>query len=389
MYGGEPVVFEDERFDNGGRSMKLIGFTNISAIKLTHLVGDSIRVVVPQFGATASTHRFAGLLAAMHSKSYAMIVRYVFNVVSVPKVMALFPDENAMMMYELHFNDCFVDLKFPPLTTNTNAPNDEQLEFMDKFIDSMDLTSENDGDPQLRSFDKLLDPALQFTYRAIAHRALNPNEPMLKIDDEIMTLLRPPKRPDAEQLKTLFPLKAAKLLAKDTIMQNILQAEKREPESDQPNLEQKKYNDIHEVGTIKPADDFNTLLDQGEPFNELSQQIEKVIINLVVKSMVAMDDKVLKALLAYRETSKQKGPFKYNSWIPTFKEELKQREKVQLWQSFVDEKLGLISENESEMSTITDEEVITFYKFDDFNTNQNYANNNDLLETDVGMFDDM
>ncbi|XP_031632089.1 X-ray repair cross-complementing protein 5 [Contarinia nasturtii] len=394
MYGGEPIIFEDTKFENGGKQLKLIGFTEIASIKLVYLVGDTIWLVVPQYGADVSTKKFAALLKAMEKSKLAIIARYAYRAGVAPKLMALFPDEDKMLMYELNYNDSYVDLQFPTLTSNAYAPSDEQRECMDKFIDSMDLSGEDqmnvDDIEPLGMFDKLLDPGLQYTYRAMAHRAINPGEPMLKLDDDIKALITAPKKPDVEQLKTVFPLKEAKLTGKDAILQKILKADKQEPESEvKPDLEQKKYSDVHEVGTIKPADDFNSLLDQGEPFNVLSEQIEKVIVAIVIKSMVAMDDKVLKALMVYRETAKLKGPFKYNSWIPTFKEELKQREKIQLWQSLINEKLGLISANESEISTVTEDEVKEFYKFDDFNTIQSHTNNNDVLESGADLFDDM
>lgn len=397
MYGGEAVIFEDEKYDNGGKGLKCIGFTDIESIQLAHLVGDTIWAVVPLYSSDVSTKRFSALLRAMHESNKAIIARYTYRDGNAPKLMALFPSENAMLMHELFFRDNHVELRFPLLQSKSNTPSAEQYECMDKFIDSMDLMTENkmniEHEPGMQSssgmFKRLLDPGLQYAYRVIAHRAINPSEPLLKIDQEILALITPPKKADAEALKAHFPLKAAKLSAKEAFMQNMLKIEKEEPESNRPYLEQEMFNDIHEIGTIKPAEDFYKLLDRGEPFNVLAKQIEDVIINLVVKSIVAMDEKVLKALIAYRETAKQKAPFKYNEWIPKIKDELKQREKVQLWQSIVNEKLGPITGNESEMSTVTDKEANEFYTIDNFNTEQIQTNNHDVLESHADLFDEM
>ena len=89
-----------------------------------------------------------------------------------------------------------------------------------------------------------------------------------------------------------------------------------------------KYQHIYEIGTVKPAEDFIKLLEFGEAFNLLAAQIQTVINNLVLKSIVAMDKKVLQALLAYCETAEQKAPIRYNKWIAEFKELLKEREKL-------------------------------------------------------------
>lgn len=394
MYGGEPIPFEDEKYDNGGRGLKFIGFTDIAKIRDSYFTGGTIWVVVPQDGMVSSAKRFAAMLQAMHNKQYAIIARYTYSNNSGPKVMALFPDENCMLMYELFYKDSYVDLRFPKLISKTTTPSAEQLEAMSRFVDSMDLSSGdndkknvNDGEPE--PFKKLLDPGLQHMYRCIANRAINPSEPVLKVDDEIMSLVRPPKRDtNIDELKTLFPLEPAKLTAKEAFLQNILKVEKQEDDSDNP-AKRPKYQDVHEIGTVKPAEDFVKLLEFGEAFSLLAEQIQTVINNLVLKSIVAMDEKVLQALLAYRETAKQKAPFRYNEWIAQFKEVLKEREKIQLWQSIINENLGLITANESEMSTVSDEEAQRFFKSDDFNTQHNQSNNNEIENSDMDMFDDM
>ncbi|XP_055297280.1 X-ray repair cross-complementing protein 5 [Sitodiplosis mosellana] len=391
MYGGEPIPFEDDKYDNGGKGLKVIGFTDIDTVHDSHLVGDSIWAVVPQDGMTTSAKRFAAMLQAMHNKQLAIIARYTYREGTAPKMMALFPSENCLLMYELFFKDNYVDMRFPKLNAKKTTPSSEQLEAMGRFVDAMDLTKDNakvnDGQPE--PFKKLLDPGLQHMYRCIANRAINPSEPVLKVDDEILSLVRPPKRDtNVDELKALFPLEAAKLTGKEAFLQNMLKVEKQEADSaDQ--LEKPKYYDVHEIGTVKPADDFIKLLELGEAFNLLAEQIQTVINNLVVKSIVAMDEKVLKALSAYRETAKQKAPFGYNEWIVQFKEVLKEREKVQLWQSLINENLGLITANESEMSTISEEEAQSFFKFDDFNTQHVQSNNNDIEDSNMDMFDEM
>lgn len=278
------------------------------------------------------------------------------------------------------------------MKAKATAPTDEQLKSIDQFIEEMDLTS--DSELKEEPFQTLLDPGLQMQYRAIAHRAINPDKPVLKVDDEILALVKPPKRAsNVDELLKLFPLKAAKLSHKEAFLQNILKVEKEEPadaaEQAARNLEKEKYHDIHAIGTINPADDFIKLLDMGEAFNDLAVQIQNVIIDLVVKSIVAMDSKVLQALLVYRETAREKAPFKYNEWISKFKDLLKEREKIQLWQSLAEKRLGLITGNESEMSTVSEDEAALFYKVDDFVTQRIQSNDNDIQGSDMDMFDDM
>lgn len=396
MYGDVAVPFEESKFDNGGKGLKCIGFTPVDLIHDQHLVGDSIWAVVPQKNMPTSAKRLAAMIKAMHNLNLAIIARYTFRADSAPKLMALFPSENSLHMYELFFKDNHMNMKFPRLNSKATTPSAEQLEFMDKFIDTMDLMNENtkmdvDQPEQQQHFNKLLDPGLQYQYRAIAHRAINPDEPLLKIDQEIMNLITAPKAAaiDVETLKALFPVKAAKLTNKEKLLKNIRDIEQQQGSDAAPTENKPDYSDIHEIGTVKPADDFMKLLERGEAFNMLTAQIQQVIFNLVVKSLVAMDEKILQALLVYRETAKTKAPFKYNEWIATFKELLMQREKIQLWQSVINQGLGLITAKESEMSTVSDDEATVFAKLDDLSTQQAQANDSLLEDSNLDMFDDM
>lgn len=65
-------------------------------------------------------------------------------------------------------------MEFPALTTSKDTPSQEQYEAVEKMIDSMDLMNayDHDGDLYNEAFvhKKLLNPTVQYTYRALAHR---------------------------------------------------------------------------------------------------------------------------------------------------------------------------------------------------------------------------
>lgn len=366
MYGGTPQPFVDVVFDNGGKGLRCIGFTKASNIKTEHLEGSSTRMVVPQKGAESSAKRFSALLAAMRNLGLAIVARYTYSNASAPKVMALFPhDDKSMLMHELFYKDNIILMSFPPLETRKFTPTDAQDAFMDKFMDAMDLS----GDTQ---YDHLMDPGVQHLYRVLAHRAINPNDPIPSVDEDLLALITPPKPKgiDIDEMKTLFPLEPIKLTTKEKLLKNIQNAGDEVVDEDElaANLNANHSIDITRVGTIRPAEDFAFLFNGGEALDKLAVQIQDVIVQLATKSMVSMDDKIHQALLVYRETAKQKAPFKYNEWIVKFKDLLKEREKVQLWELIVKECLGLITTRESELSTITDENAAAFYKADEFYT---------------------
>lgn len=375
LYGGVPVPDVQDSDENVKKSEKglfCIGFTSAKYVRDEYLVGETMYVVVPQKGTQVAPRQFSALLKAMHGLDFVIIARYVYRTGTAPKLMALFPSENSMQMMELFFKDNHVSVRFPPLDSQATEPSEDQLNFMDKFIDANDLTKVEAGPTQkpTEKFKKLLDPGLQYMYRAIAHRALNPSDPLLKPDEDVMALITPPQKIDPamlEEMKNMFPLKPAKVTNREKFMANLQNVDTDKPnENGNANVKvHSSESDVIEIGTVKPADDFMELLDRGEPFNMLATQIQNVIMNLMVKSMVAMDEKIHKALLVYRETAKQKAPFQYNTFIEKFKVDLHDRNKTELWDLIVKEGLGLITRHEGEMSTVSDEEANEFYKSDE------------------------
>lgn len=66
-----------------------------------------------------------------------------------------------------------VKMDFPPLKTSKDVPSQEQYDAVEQMIDSMDLMNAYDHDGDCNEafvHKKLLNPAIQYTYRALAHR---------------------------------------------------------------------------------------------------------------------------------------------------------------------------------------------------------------------------
>lgn len=392
LYGGVSVPFEDANKESGTKGLRCLGFTDISNIRMEYLKGDTIWLVIPQKGFEFSSKCYSALMNAMGNMNVALIAHYTYRDGTAPKMMAIFASDDSMHMYELFFKDNIIDTNFPLLNSKSTAPSAEQLDFMDKFIDSMDLVAEHDLDQGFvkttEQFKPLLDPGLQNMYRVIANRAINPKDPVLKPHPDIMVLITPQKQPDVDGLKTLFPLKPIKLTNKEKLLQNLSKA--NEDAIDEPiaSNSNQNFSEISEIGTIRPAEDFMDLWNQGKGFDELSKQIEKVIADLVMNSMICMNDKVIPAMFAYRETARLKAAYKYNEWITEFKQQLIEREKHQLWQLIVDEQLGLITAEESKfMVLVSSEDALAFYKIDEQMTKvaQPMETNGD----DDDLFDDL
>lgn len=118
-----------------------------------------------------------------------------------------------------------------------------------------------------------------------------------------------------------------------------------------------------EVGTVKPDEDFMYLLLKGEKFTTVSTQMENVLHNLVFKAMLLQTEKIARSIMMYREQAILHGAYRYNEWVTEFKKILLERQKPDVWENIiVQQRFGLISAKECEMSTVTDEEIEEFYK---------------------------
>lgn len=92
--------------------------------------------------------------------------------------------------------------------------------------------------------------------------------------------------------------------------------------------------------------------------------------------------KILESIMMYREQSKLYGPFNYNNWVKELKAVIVQRNRLDFWETIVKEGFGLITVNESGISTITADEQQAFYDIASKDTNQptamEYEDDDDL-----------
>lgn len=267
------------------------------------------------------------------------------------------------------------------MRTKKTEPSEEQIQAVDSLIDSMNLMDVSVDRPDVEAFanNKILNPATQHMYRVITHRALHPNQPIPVVDSDLNEHLEVPAKlvanaaPAVASLKALFPLervvKPSKEQFFDRIKKITTSANVSDPEAtnnaapddddDGPLAEESR---LVEVGTMTPAEDFGELLRRGEKFSTLCAQIQAVIADLVLKSVRVQTQKVAMAIMVYREEARLIGAWRYNEWIAEFKRLLVARHKLGVWQDIVvGERLGLITADDSETSTVSQREAQEFY----------------------------
>lgn len=268
----------------------------------------------------------------------------------------------------------------PSLRSKKTEPSAEQIDAVDSLIDSMNLMDVSVDLPDVEAFanNKILNPATQHMYRVLTHRALYPDQAIPMVESDLNTHLEVPAKlrasaaPAVAQLKTLFALERIVKPSKEQFfdkVKNITSSIKPEdgdnphPSSlttpDAPGIEESR---LVEVGTMTPAEDFGELLRRGEKFSTLCAQIQAVIADLVLKSVRVPTQKVAMAIMVYREEARLIGAWRYNEWITEFKRLLLARHKLHVWQEVVvKERLGLITTDDSETSTVSKQEAQDFY----------------------------
>lgn len=166
-------------------------------------------------------------------------------------------------------------------------------------------------------------------------------------------------------VKQLFPLETIVKPTKKLLFQKL---QHNDPAGTttadiEPMVIDQPQSQLIEVGTVTPDEDFMNLLLKGEKFATVCNQMQNVLHNLVFKAMQLQAEKIGRAVMMYREQAILLGAYRYNEWVTDFKKILLERNKEEVWENiFVKERFGLISAKQSEMSTVTDEEVEQFYE---------------------------
>lgn len=395
MYGSTVVAMLDEIVEvKANKSFMCIGFTPAEYIRYEYMCGDGNHVVLPQENYEKCGALFATLVKAMYDNNQYMVVRRVYNLGGKPTLNVLIPNYHNKYPYftmnQLTFAEDSLGLVFPKLKRKKTQASDEQLAAMESLIISMDLMNALDHESGLTeafALEKTLNPVNQYLCRSVAFRALNPAEPLPPISDELMDMIEVPKKIKEqskgimEEMKKLFPLEVVekktgkKLFGKPTDTGTTSQVGNTQ---DISVSDVDDGNKIVAVGSVTPAEDFGILIDKGIKFSILSSQIQSVIYDLIFRTTTLSMQKVIEAILMYREQAKMYGPLAFNKWIRELKDSLLTKNRMDLFESImVKEGLGLLSREENAISDVDQMEQIGFFDVVVKKTNLNTSMNQD------------
>ncbi|ETN65831.1 ku P80 DNA helicase [Anopheles darlingi] len=392
MYGSTVVPYDntiDMDYKSGEAGLTCLGFTASSNILDEYLSGKGTYLVMAKKGCAGSEEKLTALVKAMMALNVVMMAAKIYRKDTKPRLQTLFPIMHeqrypCLVMLELVFQDEINLVRFPSFLTSKHQPSPEQYAAIDKLIDSMNLMDavedEHGVSHEAFGFNETHNPNHQFLYRSVVHRAMHPNAASLPVvDSDISELVSVPKklvhRAEAamDEIKQVFPLEEQKRITRAEWLHRMAAMHQgggdaaTSSAASAPGLdaidEESERRVVLAVGSTTPAEDFDLLLRRGEKFVTVANQMQTVIFELLFTSMHTPVEKVIMALMMYRGEAQKLGPFRYNEWMTEFKQVLLGRSKHEFWeQVIVREKLGLIDVSESDMSTVSVDDAIEFYR---------------------------
>ncbi|CAG9804765.1 unnamed protein product [Chironomus riparius] len=382
-YGSKLNVCDDSgiAYDSGDKCLLTLAFCKRKKCGSNLFAGTGCHIIVPQRDNPKSASLFSALVRNLIQKDYFILARKVYRKGCKPQVVGLFPQKKedgfCLVMIEMPFEDNIQRCRFEKLELKKSTkPSNEQMKAMEKLVKAMDLTKAIDdesGITEAFTAETSLNPFQQHICRTISKRALNPTAPLPTFDDELKKMIDVPEKIKNEsadiikEIEDLFPLEIIHRKEKKVFGQkSIDNASTDMHDEDMLDITQAESNErlIVAVGTVSPAEDFLYLINRKtERFGTLCDQIQSVIHELLFKSTVDLGDKIKEAIVAYRDVAKIHAPFNYNTWIKELKKLMIRRNKIDEWYKYiVTEGVGLITINESPVSTVTMEENLEFYE---------------------------
>lgn len=386
-YGDKIIPLEDDEDEpEEVKGLHFIAFFSKQRIFTDYLTGKGCHIVVAQRDMPKSVKNFYYMVEEMINEGQVMIAKKVYTNKAKPTFVVLIPEMNdkkqpSLKMIQIAFADDIIKLSFPPLCINRTKPTLEQEAAIKNLVENMNLMNVEIDSKNVEAFtvETSLNPVNQHLCRSVAYRALHPEEPLPAFKEDLAAMLDVPVsikekcKEIFEEIELNFPLERVEKKVKKTFG--------RKDESSHSDLVSNLgedidsdivENDITEIGTITPAEDFHCLLKKGIRFSDIANQMEKIISDFLFNSAALQKQKIIECLIMYREQSKLFSPFGYNNWIREMKvkmlkdhifEDATGSKSVDLWLEFiVKEGLGLITNEESPLSSITVADQFDFYE---------------------------
>ncbi|KAK3948886.1 SPOC like C-terminal domain-containing protein [Pseudoneurospora amorphoporcata] len=402
QYGRTVVPFSTSEEDyvkyETTKSFTIIGFVPMSSCEPFLNMGETGLIVAQKVNEEAELG-LSALIHALHELESYAVARYVSKDKAQPQILLLKPnpaiEDDVECLYDvpLPFAEDVRSYQFPPLdkvltitgnilTEHRLLPNDNLQQAMSDYVDAMDLTEfgqDDDGNPaEYAPIEDLYNPVIHHMNQAIRNRAVNPDAPLPPVADILTRFTHPPEpliakaKPEidglikAAEVKKVPPKVQGKHGRKDTVKPlsgldiDALLGETRPRAKKTP------------ISTENAIPEFKQILETAEDDETVetaAKQMGDIICKLISDSFAdVLYPRAAENLRVMREELiSMEVPTLYNTYLMGLKESLLSDElngdRREMWFRWVvGGRLGLITQGESEVSEVSEEEAKAFLK---------------------------
>ena len=402
-YGSTLVPFTSEDKDAmkypTEKCFKVLGFTKTENIKIHHKLGDTTWVVTADKGDDAAGVAMSALIKALYETNAIGIVRRVYANNSPVRLGCLVPnikpDYECFFYNELPFCEDIRQFTFSSLPVKEDveymnikfAPSNEQLNLMDSLIDEMDLSACQDDEEEALKPKVTFNPHLQRLYQCLQNRALNPDDPMPELSSVVAKSLSTPSevvtkcQQTVEKMENKYKLVQIVKKKDDNVAGNIFKDDNIGGDGHHAAKKLKLDDDlgsgmadivrakITEVGTVKPVNDFLSIISDKEVdrFEEACRMMIERILQLVSDSFGdQLYGKAIDCLTTLRKQAIKNGePNIFNKFLDTIKNRSTKKDNTirkDFWEEIIQQKISLISKVECEESNVSHGEANVFLR---------------------------
>ncbi len=329
----------------------------------------------------------------MYEQGCCAVARIVLKEGKDPQLVLIAPhieaDLEALIDVPLPFAEDFRMYQFPPLdrvistsgqtiTKHRYLPTDPLKKAVSDYVESMDLGSagvdENGNAEEYMKIEDTYSPVLHRIQQAIRLRAINPDATIQPPADILVKYSHPPEdlvnkaavKKHIQHLITVADVKKVPPRAKGRKAKDVIKPLSGLDVDALLRIEHR--TEIHAENAVPQFKQALGLANSEETIKEAAKQMGAIIKSLVENSVGDSGyARALEDMRAMREELVDfEMPVVYNDFLKQFKEEVLSGElggdRREIWFEVRRENLGLISDKQSEVSEVTEEEAKEFYK---------------------------
>ena len=365
-----PVSKTDEiRFKNEeNKCLKTIGFTDNFRVP-RHSYISGVDLVIPNPQSINDIKAMKALVEEMIKMNKVLIARYVSRTNNPPKLVVLSPHLSKKgPLFYLNILPTVEDIRDYQFDSLKECSKNQE-ELISKFIDSLDL--ENEDEEELKP-SETYNPTLQYFYQCLESKALNNEDELPPLDEEISKYLIPNKKLFENNkyvsfLPKLFPIKEKdkidekkkRIFWKDVINEEL--ENKLSQELIEEKLNAKKKESKKNISVITPIEDFKEMIGNKnedltvQAMNLMSEIIHKFIRDSFKGSYYI---KAIECIKVFRDAANDEDEVElFNNFLNDLKVKYPKEQFLDFWLLFSDNNITLISQSENPKSNFTDKEA--------------------------------